>query len=54
MKSWNCIENCGACCKFNLDERSDLEDKLNSQDIDLIVKMTSQDVLANFYESNKQ
>ena len=43
MKSWNCIENCGACCKFNLDERSDLEDKLNRQDIDLIIKMTSQD-----------
>ena len=43
MKSWNCIENCGACCKFNLDERTDLEDKLNSEDIDLIVKMTSED-----------
>ncbi|MDC2988467.1 RNB domain-containing ribonuclease, partial [bacterium] len=35
MKSWICIENCGACCKFNLNERSDLEDKLNKEDIAL-------------------
>ena len=43
MKSWCCIENCGACCKFNLNERADLEGKLNSQDIALIDSMTSED-----------
>ena len=43
MKSWTCIENCGACCKFNLTERSDLEDKLNKDDIDLINSMTTKD-----------
>ena len=43
MKSWRCIENCGACCKFNLNERADLAGKLNSQDIALIDSMTSED-----------
>jgi len=43
MKSWTCIENCGACCKFNLDERIDLSDKLSKEDIDLIKSMTSKD-----------
>ena len=43
MKSWTCIENCGACCKFNLSERSDLEGKLNKDDIALINSMTSKD-----------
>ena len=43
MKSWTCIEKCGACCKFNLNERRDLEDKLNKDDIDLITSMTGKD-----------
>ena len=43
MKSWTCIENCGACCKFNLDERIDLADKLNDEDITLINSMTAKD-----------
>ena len=43
MKSWTCIENCGACCKFNLDERIDLTNKLNNQDIALIKSMMDKD-----------
>ena len=43
MKSWTCIENCGACCKFDLNERSDLADKLNEADIALIKSMTAKD-----------
>ena len=43
MKSWTCIENCGACCKFNLNERRDLADKLSKDDIDLINSMTGQE-----------
>jgi len=43
MKSWTCIENCGACCKFDLNERSDLADKLNKEDIALINSMTERD-----------
>ena len=43
MKSWTCIENCGACCKFDLKERGDLADKLNKEDIALINSMTAKD-----------
>ena len=43
MASWTCIENCGACCKFNLNERSELSGKLNKKDIALINSMTSKD-----------
>ena len=43
MKSWTCIENCGACCKFDLNERSELADKLNKDDIALINSMTAKD-----------
>jgi len=44
MKSWTCIENCGACCKFDLNERSDLANKLNKEDIALINSMTTKTV----------
>ena len=43
MKSWNCIENCGACCKFDLTEREDLENKLSRKDIALINIMATED-----------
>ena len=43
MKSWSCIENCGACCKFDLTERDDLTTKLSTQDMALINSMTSKD-----------
>ena len=35
MKSWTCIENCGAYCKFDLNERSDFSGKLSKEDISL-------------------
>ena len=43
MKSWTCIENCGACCRFNLTEREDLTNKLSKVDIAFINSMTSKD-----------
>ena len=43
MKSWSCIENCGSCCKFELTERTDLTNKLSSEDYTLINSMTSKD-----------
>ena len=55
MKSWSCIEKCGACCKFDLHERSDLEGKLNNEDIALIESMTSKDGWCkNLDRSNKR
>ena len=43
MKSWCCIENCGACCKFDLNEREDLTNKLSFEDYNLIKSMTLKD-----------
>ena len=43
MKSRTCIENCGACCKFDLKERSELADKLKKKDFALIHAMTDKD-----------
>ena len=55
MKSWTCIENCGAGCKFDLNERSDLADKLNKEDIALINSMTDRDGWCkNLYRENKK
>ena len=43
MNAWCCIENCGACCKFDLKDRSGLKNKLSEEDITLIKSMTSED-----------
>ena len=43
MKSWKCIEKCGACCKFDLDQRRDIYKVLSTEDIKLIKSMTLKD-----------
>ena len=55
MKSWSCIENCGACCKFDLDDRYDLANKLTDSDIALINSMTRKDGWCKYLNrENKQ
>ena len=55
MKSWTCIDNCGACCKFDLDNRKNLGAILTSEDIALIESMTLKDGWCkNFDKSNKK
>ena len=43
MKSWSCIENCGACCRFDLENREAIYEILSNKDLDLIKSMTSKD-----------
>ena len=43
MKSWTCIEKCGACCKFDLHKRDDIFNFLSKEDIKLIETMTRKD-----------
>ena len=43
MKSWCCIENCGACCRLDLSDREDLSGVLSHTDIGLINSMKSKD-----------
>ena len=43
MKSWTCIEKCGACCKLDLQERENISNLLNKDDLTLIRSMTGKD-----------
>tara|TARA_B100001121_G_C18627299_1_gene592438 strand:- start:703 stop:1050 length:348 start_codon:yes stop_codon:yes gene_type:complete len=43
MKSWKCIEKCGACCKFDLSDRDEIFNILSKEDIKLIESMTGKD-----------
>ena len=43
MKSWTCIEKCGACCQIDLKYRKNLESILSLKDIELIKSMTGKD-----------
>ena len=55
MKSWTCIENYGACYKFNLSERRDLTNNLKNGDIELINSTTSYDAWGKYIDrKNKQ
>ncbi len=55
MVSWRCIENCGACCRFDLTDREDLSGVLNSNDISLINSMTKSDGWCKYFnKSNKK
>ena len=55
MHSWSCIENCGACCRFDLNERGNLSKVLDKKDINLINSMTRNDGWCkHFNKSNKK
>ena len=54
MKSWSCIENCGACCRLDLAERADLSGILSSKDIVLINSMTSKDGWCRHFDKSKR
>ena len=43
MKSWTCIEKCGACCQIDLKHRENLANILSQKDIELIKSMTKKD-----------
>ena len=43
MKSWTCIEKCGACCQIDLKYRENLTNVLSQKDIELINSMTKKD-----------
>ena len=43
MKSWTCIEKCGACCQIDLRNRNNLTNILSQKDIELIKSMAGRD-----------
>ena len=54
MKSWSCIENCGACCRFDLPERENISEVLSNRDIALIKSMTSKDGFCKYLDKSNR
>ncbi len=54
MKTWSCIENCGACCRLDLAERSDLTGVLSNKDIVLINSMRNKDGWCKYFDKSKR
>ena len=54
MNTWSCIENCGACCRFDLTERDNLSTMLIRNDIALINSMTSNDGWCKYFDKSKK
>ena len=52
MKSWACIEKCGACCKIDLSHRKSLTNILSKEDIELIKSMTQKDGWCKYLDKN--
>ena len=54
MKSWICAENCGACCRFDLEEREDLSGILSKNDKALINSMTQKDGWCKYLDKSNR
>ena len=54
MKTWSCIENCGACCHIDLAEREDLSNILSTKDITLINSMTDKDGWCKYLDKSNR
>ena len=54
MKSWTCIEDCGACCRFDLSDREDLSKILSDSDIALIDSMTLKDGWCKYFDKSNR
>ena len=54
MKTWCCIENCGACCRFDLDDRASLSNVLSNKDISLIKSMTNKDGWCRYLDKSNR
>ncbi|MEE3718911.1 YkgJ family cysteine cluster protein [Tumidithrix elongata RA019] len=42
MATWTCIQNCGACCHLDPQDRPDLEDYLTKTELDLYLSMVGE------------
>ena len=52
MKSWTCIEKCGACCRIDLKYRKNLNNILSKKDIELLKSMTKKDGWCKYLDKN--
>jgi uncharacterized protein len=55
MSTWTCIQNCGACCHLDPQERPDLEDYLTETELRLYLSMVGADGWCiNFDQATRQ
>ena len=40
---WRCVENCGACCHLEPQDRPDLEEYLSAEELDMYLSMVGED-----------
>ena len=43
MKTWQCVQNCGACCQLDPSDRPDLETYLSDADLALYFSLVGED-----------
>jgi hypothetical protein len=43
MATWRCVKNCGACCHLDPNDRPDLEEYLEQQELELYLGMVGAD-----------
>ena len=43
MATWQCVENCGACCQLDPADRPDLSDYLSESELALYISMVGED-----------
>ena len=54
MRSWTCIENCGACCRFDLSDRDNISEVLSNKDLTLIKSMTGNDGFCKYLNKSNR
>ncbi len=42
-EKWRCVENCGACCHLDPQDRPDLADYLSAEELELYLSMVGED-----------
>ncbi|MEB3280436.1 MAG: YkgJ family cysteine cluster protein [Lyngbya sp.] len=43
MATWQCVKNCGACCYLEPSERPELDEYLDSEDLELYLSLVGED-----------
>lgn len=54
LGSWQCMTNCGACCDLSPEDRPNLSDYLNSEELELYMSMVGKDGWCINYDRNSR
>ncbi|MEM8613789.1 MAG: YkgJ family cysteine cluster protein [Cyanobacteria bacterium P01_H01_bin.105] len=54
MATWQCIENCGACCNLTPTDRPDLADYLTPEQLEIYMSMVGEDGWCINYDAEQR